>query len=72
MSHEIDAIFDHGVFRPLNPVTLPDGAIVRLAVADVPQAANGQTARIHSPRLAHPEQAIDFQLEVGNIADAGV
>jgi predicted DNA-binding antitoxin AbrB/MazE fold protein len=32
MSIEIDAIYDHGVFRPLVPPALPDQARVKLTV----------------------------------------
>ena len=32
MSQQIDAIFDHGVFKPLAPPALPDQAQVRLTV----------------------------------------
>jgi predicted DNA-binding antitoxin AbrB/MazE fold protein len=34
MIHDIDAIFDHGVFRPVEPVALPEGARVRLRIED--------------------------------------
>ncbi|MGD9633290.1 MAG: antitoxin AF2212-like protein [Pirellulales bacterium] len=36
MSEPIDAIFDHGVFRPLVPPALPDQARVRLTVQPAP------------------------------------
>ena len=32
MSQQIDAIYDNGVFRPLEPLALPDQAHVRLTV----------------------------------------
>jgi predicted DNA-binding antitoxin AbrB/MazE fold protein len=34
MIHNIDAIYDHGVFRPVEPLTLPEGARVHLRVED--------------------------------------
>ncbi len=34
MSHDVDAIYDQGMFRPLQPLTLPDGARVRLHVEE--------------------------------------
>jgi predicted DNA-binding antitoxin AbrB/MazE fold protein len=37
MSHDVDAIYDAGVFRPLGPIPLPDGARVHLRV----EAENG-------------------------------
>jgi predicted DNA-binding antitoxin AbrB/MazE fold protein len=32
MTYEIDAIFDKGVFRPLEPLAIPDGLRVHLHV----------------------------------------
>ena len=32
MSHDIRAVFDKGVFRPLEPLDLPDGTCVHLRV----------------------------------------
>jgi predicted DNA-binding antitoxin AbrB/MazE fold protein len=34
MIHNIDAIYDHGVFRPVEPLTLPEGARVHLRVEE--------------------------------------
>ena len=34
MAHDIDAIFDNGVFRPTAPVELPEGARVHLRVEE--------------------------------------
>jgi predicted DNA-binding antitoxin AbrB/MazE fold protein len=34
MIHNVDAIYDHGVFRPTEPLALPEGARVRLRVED--------------------------------------
>ena len=34
MSHNIDAIYDHGVFRPVQPVILPEGTRVQLRVEE--------------------------------------
>jgi predicted DNA-binding antitoxin AbrB/MazE fold protein len=42
MIHNIDAIYDHGVFRPVEPLALPEGARVHLRVEEengVPVAA---------------------------------
>jgi predicted DNA-binding antitoxin AbrB/MazE fold protein len=39
MVHNIDAIYDHGVFRPVEPVALPEGARVHLRV----EQQNGST-----------------------------
>lgn len=42
MSEQIDAIYDHGVFRPLVPPALPDQARVKLTVQSA--AANGESS----------------------------
>jgi predicted DNA-binding antitoxin AbrB/MazE fold protein len=47
MIHNIDAIYDHGVLRPIEPLALPEGARVRLRVevesgADQTQAPDGE------------------------------
>jgi predicted DNA-binding antitoxin AbrB/MazE fold protein len=34
MTHDIDAIFDNGVFRPVEPVILPEGTRVHLRVEE--------------------------------------
>ena len=34
MIHDVDAIYDQGVFRPLEPLALPEGAQVRLRVEE--------------------------------------
>ncbi len=41
MIHNIDAIYDHGVFRPTEPVALPEGARVHLRVEE----ENGSAAK---------------------------
>jgi predicted DNA-binding antitoxin AbrB/MazE fold protein len=71
MSYNVDAIFDHGVFRPLQPVSFPEGARVHLSVSQVAES-EGKTNRLISPRLANPEQAADFALEVVESTDVGV
>lgn len=38
MSQQIDAIYDHGVFKPLVPPRLPDQTRVRLTVDAQPNA----------------------------------
>lgn len=69
MTHDIDAIYDHGVFRPLEPLILPDGTRVHLRVEEQARDGSNQptVARIHSPRLAQPEQAADFRMEVREV-----
>lgn len=34
MIHNIDAIYDHGVLRPIGPLPLPDGTRVHLRVEE--------------------------------------
>jgi predicted DNA-binding antitoxin AbrB/MazE fold protein len=34
MIHNVDAIYDHGVLRPIGPLSLPEGARVRLRVEE--------------------------------------
>jgi predicted DNA-binding antitoxin AbrB/MazE fold protein len=71
MSYNVDAIFDHGVFRPLQPVSCPEGARVHLSVSQVAES-EGKSSRVLSPRLANPDQAVDFALEVLESTDAGL
>jgi predicted DNA-binding antitoxin AbrB/MazE fold protein len=42
MTHDVDAIYDHGVFRPIQPLALPEGARVHLRVEE--KNAEGQVA----------------------------
>ncbi len=74
MSHDLDAIYDQGVFRPLEPIGLPDGTRVHLHVEEGPSAGGEAVyiGRIHSPRLANPQQAADFTMEVREAPHAGV
>jgi predicted DNA-binding antitoxin AbrB/MazE fold protein len=67
MTYDIDAIFDQGVFRPLQSVFLPEGARVHLSVdQDTDPSQEKQIGQMRSPRLARPEQLIDFLMEVRN------
>jgi predicted DNA-binding antitoxin AbrB/MazE fold protein len=73
MVRHIDAIFTQGAFRPLLPLSLPDGARVHLRIEE--QADAGvvtQAYNINSPRLARPESAKDFVMQVRETGDAGV
>jgi predicted DNA-binding antitoxin AbrB/MazE fold protein len=71
MSYNVDAIFDHGVFRPLQPVSYPEGARVHLSVTQMPESG-GRVDRLMSPKLANPEQSTDFVLEIVESSDAGL
>jgi hypothetical protein len=57
----IEGVVEHGQIRLKNDVHLPDNTKVYVVVPDMQVQ---QTAYILSPRLAHPEQAADFKLEV--------
>jgi predicted DNA-binding antitoxin AbrB/MazE fold protein len=73
MVRQIDAIFSQGAFRPLEPLTLPEGTRVHLSIeegASVEVAS--PAAKIHTPKLAHPEDASDFVMEVQETGNAGV
>jgi len=73
MVRRIDAIFSQGAFRPLQALGLPEGTRVRLSVEEAASAAPVPPAgKIHSPRLAHPEDAADFVMEVREDRNAGL
>lgn len=74
MIHDFDAIYDHGVFRPLEPLVLPDGVRVHLRIDEqnCDREKSQPAARVNSPRLAHPEQSPDFDMEIREVADDGV
>ena len=77
MVRHIDAIFSQGAFRLLEPLVLPEGARVHLSVEEDRSAATNSpaippTARIHTPRLAHAEDAADFAMEVRETPDAAL
>ena len=68
--HPIDAIFSQGTFRPLEPLALPEGARVHLSVEEETSAT--RVPKIHTPKLAHLEDAVDFVMEVRETGNAGV
>lgn len=73
MVRQVDAIFSQGAFRPLEPLGLAEGTRVHLRVddkSDVNRVA--PTAKIHTPRLAHPEDAADFVMDVRETTNAQV
>ena len=73
MVRHVDAIFSQGAFRPLKPLALPEGTRVHLSVEEEKSAEPAPpVAKIHSPKLAHPEDADDFVMEVRENGDAGV
>lgn len=65
-----EGIVDHGQIKLKTNVRLPDNTKVYVVV---PEMQIEQSARIVSPRLAHPEQAADFKMEiVEEPSDAGL
>ena len=73
MVRHVDAIFSQGAFRPLEALALPEGTRVRLSVEEEASAGRVPPAgKIHSPRLADPEDAADFVMEVREDRNAGV
>jgi predicted DNA-binding antitoxin AbrB/MazE fold protein len=71
MIRHIDAVFSQGAFRPLEPLSLPEGTRVHLSLQEeaVPMPSS---ARIHTPKLARPEDAADFVMEVRETGDASL
>jgi predicted DNA-binding antitoxin AbrB/MazE fold protein len=73
MVRHVDAIFSHGAFRPLQPLALPEGTRVHLSVQEQANAGTAvSTARVHTPKLARPEEIADFVMEVRENGDAAV
>jgi hypothetical protein len=62
----LEGIIEHGQLKLTTPIPLPDHTKVSVLISDQQQELR---ARLVSPRLAHPEQAADFQMEV--IEDPG-
>ena len=58
MNLEFQAIYEHGVLRPLTPLNLPESAEITLAVRD----SNGAASRTSSPtptELAQQQEALN-------------
>jgi predicted DNA-binding antitoxin AbrB/MazE fold protein len=73
MVRHVDAIFSQGTFRPLEPIALPEGTRVHLSVEEEASADRvPSVAKIRTPKLAHPEDAADFVLEVRETGDAAL
>lgn len=56
-----EAVVENGQIKLSEPVVLPEHAKVYVVVTGVEA---GTTLHMRSPRLAHPEQAVDFVMEV--------
>src|SRR5437762_13579380 len=73
MVRRVDAIFSQGAFRPLEPLAPPEGTRVHLSVEEEADAGPVRhAAKIHTPKLADPEDAADFVMEVRTNGNAGV
>jgi predicted DNA-binding antitoxin AbrB/MazE fold protein len=57
----LEGVVDNGVVRLRDKIALQNGAKVYVVVPDSIPAPG---AHIRSPRLAHPEQAVDFRMDV--------
>lgn len=56
-----EGVVENGQIRLKLPINLPEQAKVYVII---PSLEMKPAARIYSPRLAHPEQAIDFIKEI--------
>ena len=57
MSEMIEAIYENGIFKPLQPVDLPDGTRVRIATDTSPISADEQIRQQLVADGASPEEA---------------
>ena len=71
MVRHVDAIFSQGALRPLEPLSLPEGTRVHLRVEENAGAAS-PVAKLHTPKLAHSEDAADFVMVVQESDHAGL
>ena len=60
-SRSFEGIVEIGQVRLIGAACLPEKAKVRVILFEAPIQ---QVPRIASPRLAHPEEAADFRMEV--------
>jgi predicted DNA-binding antitoxin AbrB/MazE fold protein len=64
MNKEIEAVYEHGVIRPLEPLELPDGTRLDLVVITHEQPkTNGKTAEILAEIAALPLEGSDEVFE---------
>ncbi len=57
-----EGVVEHGQIKLDSDVRLPEGTRVYVVVPGI--ELGRQEVQLHSPRLARPEQAADFALEV--------
>lgn len=65
----VEGVVEGGQIRLPSGVHLPEHAKVYVIVPDLQVE---QVAQMHTPRLAHPDQARDFAMEVLGDPDAAV
>jgi predicted DNA-binding antitoxin AbrB/MazE fold protein len=68
MTYNIDAIFDNGVFRPLEPLAIPNGSRVQLHV-ESPHADGDAEARIRRKAELEEFLRVARELPVESPAD---
>jgi len=56
-----EGIVENGQIRLKSGIRLPEKTKVYIVIPDLDPS---KVIHIHSPRLAHPEQAADFKMEV--------
>ena len=56
----LEGIVEHGQIRLKTSIRLPENTKVYVVVPDIQVERH---ARVFSPRLAHPEQAVDFEMK---------
>ena len=57
----LEGVVEHGQIKLVTPIPLPENTKVYVVIPDL---RSEPSARLVSPRLAHPEQVADFQMEV--------
>ena len=73
MVRHVDAIFSLGAFRPVEPLALPEGTRVHLRIEEETRTSPIPPApKIHTPKLAHKEDAADFVMEVRETGNAHI
>jgi hypothetical protein len=58
-----EGVVEQGQIKLDSDVRLPDGTRVYIVVPGI-EIEEDKRVFLHSPRLAHPEQAVDFELEI--------
>lgn len=56
-----EGIIENGIIRLKTNVNLPEKMRVYVII---PNLETEKTVRVYSPRLVHPEQAVDFKKEI--------